>query len=95
MTGDLIAAAILATPAAVFATVTLSGHARARRADDALAHALLTTPAQGGPGGPGPGEPQPAPESTGTRQAVVLDFTQHRRTRTLTAPANAPEENAA
>ncbi|MFA3837984.1 hypothetical protein [Streptomyces aureus] len=92
MTGDLIAAAILATPGVIFATVTLSGHARARRADDALAHALMTTPE---PGGPGPGEPQPVPESAGTPQAIVLDFTQHRRARTLRGAANTPERNAA
>ncbi|WP_420035085.1 hypothetical protein ACN2WE_24080 [Streptomyces sp. cg28] len=94
MTGDLIAAAILVAPGAVFAAVTLTGHARARRADDALAYALMTYPGPNGPGGPGPGEPQPVPESTGTPSAVVIDFMNHRRTGIRLAPVKDPGREA-
>ncbi|MCX4828729.1 hypothetical protein OG746_08325 [Streptomyces sp. NBC_01016] len=93
MNGDLIAATVLATPAALFAAIAFTGHARARRADDALATALATTTPTSGPGGPG--EPHPAPEAEGSEPgAAVIAFPQHRARTAPTIP-NTVEENAA
>ncbi|WP_327655640.1 hypothetical protein [Streptomyces sp. NBC_00483] len=89
MNGDLIAAAVLATPAALFAAIAFTGHARARHADDALTAALTATTAPGGPGGPG--EPHPAPQTEENEPgAAVIAFPQHR-----THTPNTVEENAA
>ncbi|MFZ3558797.1 MULTISPECIES: hypothetical protein [unclassified Streptomyces] len=93
MNGDLIAAAALATPAALFAAITFTGHARARRADDALTAALTAATAPGGPGGPG--EPHPAPEAEDSESgAAVIAFPQHRIRPTPAIP-NTVEEQAA
>ncbi|MFF3491156.1 hypothetical protein ACFYWS_07375 [Streptomyces sp. NPDC002795] len=89
MNADLIAAAALATPGALFAAIAFTGHARARRADDALAAALnQCAPAPIGPGGPG--EPQPLPEPTAPL-APVIDLFPHRQHPTL----HASEEDVA
>ncbi|WP_425830661.1 hypothetical protein [Streptomyces fractus] len=87
MNADLLAAATLATPAALFAAITFTGHARARRADNTLAAALTPTTTPGGPG-----EPHPAPQAEDSEPgAAVIAFPQHR---TRPVP-NTVEENVA
>ncbi|WP_327662376.1 MULTISPECIES: hypothetical protein [unclassified Streptomyces] len=88
MNADLITAAALAAPGALLAAIAFTGHARAHRADDALAAALKeSTPAPIGPGGPG--EPQPLPEPTAPL-APVIDLFQ----RCPTTPHASEEDTA-
>ncbi|MFK4068727.1 hypothetical protein [Streptomyces sp. NPDC029674] len=92
MNGDLLAAAVLATPGLVFGAITLTGHAVARRRD-----ATLAAVAAGARGGPRPpGDPQPAPEhgEPPGPLAAVIELDQHRRTPTHHTPTRTGKEAA-
>lgn len=81
MNADLIAAAILATPAAVVGSICLAGHRASRLADDELAVALAAhrTPQPTGTEPPDGREAAPQPAAEPARLATVIDFPNGRR----------------
>ncbi|MEU1115095.1 MULTISPECIES: hypothetical protein [unclassified Streptomyces] len=83
MSGDLVAAALLAAPGLLFGAVTLTGHAVARRRDATLA-AVAAAP-RGGPRPPGDPHPRPEHDAEAGPLAVVIDLDKRRRT-----PAHTP-----